>query len=285
MKRLLSVLALAGASLLAAPGAALAQTDTTSTKPQLNTAPPGAKPQLNTAPPGSTAPSYPSYEKKAPRPAVPVPVPPPIDEPLPSQQTRPSKDNPSGLSFPKGTSSAEQPKPVYKYFVYSNFGLGYNSYYGYGQFSASIAPAIGYRVTDKLSFGPGITYAYNNYSYAAGYLGPNSPKINGGFSNLGFKFFGQYMVYNQFFIHAEYEVTQAQLPVVDQNGFPVLDQRGNLFKYKTTVYTPLAGVGYRQQFSDRAAADIVLLYNFNDGYQDIYGQPVIRFSFLYNLGK
>ncbi|WP_324670705.1 hypothetical protein [Hymenobacter sp. GOD-10R] len=268
MKRFLSVLALAGASLLVAPGAALAQTDTTSTKPQLNTAPPGSKPQLNTAPPGRTAP--PTYEKTAPRPAVPVPVPPPIDEPLPSQQPRPSKDNPSGLSFPKGTSSAEQPKPIYKYFVYSNFGLGYSSLYGLNQFSASIAPAIGYRVTEKFAFGPGISYAYNSYAYQGGGKGIHT-------NSLGVKLFGQYMVFNQFFIHAEYEVTHAEVLFEDNQGY--------LYPGKMTVKTPLAGVGYRQQFSDKFAGDIVILYNFNDGYQDIYGQPVIRFSFLYNLGK
>jgi hypothetical protein len=161
--------------------------------------------------------------------------------------------------------------------LYTNFGLGYNSYNGYGQFSASIAPAIGYRVTEKLAVGPGISYAYNNYSFASGYFSQGSPKISTSYKNLGVKVFAQYMVYKQFFAHAEYEVTQAEIPGIDSGG--------NLAKYKTTIQTPLAGAGYRQQFSDRAAADIVVLYNFNDGYQDIYGQPVIRFSFLFNLGK
>ncbi|GGF09307.1 hypothetical protein GCM10011383_20640 [Hymenobacter cavernae] len=277
------MLALAGASLLVAPGAALAQTDTTSTKPQLNTAPPGAKPQLNTAPPASTAPSYPSYEKKAPRPAVPVPAPPPIDEPLPTQQPRPNQDNPSGLSFPKGTSSAEQPKPVRKYFLYTNFGLGYTSFNGQGQFNAGVAPAIGYRVNDRFSVGPGISYSYIsvNNSY---YTPPRSPYIKSvHYNNVGVKAFAQYRIIDQFFLHGEYEVTQL-------NAKGTYDT-GEVIKAHSVANTLLAGAGYRQEFSDRFAADIVILYNFNDGVdsegyrQSPYGQPEIRFNFLYYLGK
>jgi len=51
------------------------------------------------------------------------------------------------------------------------------------------------------------------------------------------------------------------------------------------VQTPLAGIGYRSQISNRAAADIVLLYNFQDNYNSIYPNPVIRFNFLFNIGK
>lgn len=253
LTRSLLTVALLGAGFSLAPATAHAQrTDSTSTvKPQLNTAPPGTAPRPSTP---------------APRQNVPVPAPAPTTEPLPAQ--RPTPDNPSGLEFPAGSKASEQPKPLRRYFLYSNFGLSFSSVYGFSQFSVSAAPAIGYRLTERLAVGPGISYSYNSYSTS----GPgNSIRTN----SFGVKAFAQYIVFDQFFVHGEYEVTKAEVLFQDANGY--------LFPGKLTVRTPLAGVGYRQQFSDRAAADIVLLYNFNDGINDIYGQPVIRFSFLFDL--
>ena len=287
MKKLLFLVSLAGATWCLAPTTARAQTttDTTRTapptaKPQLNTGPPGApapapapKPQLNTAPPGPPAqparPQQGQYEVT--RPAVPVAPPPPVNQPLPAP--RPNQNSPSGLEFPAGSRASEQPKPLRRYFLYSNFGLGFSSIYGLTRFNISAAPALGYRVTDKFSIGPGISYSYSSLSFQGG--GPGSSlRMN----SLGVKGFAQYMVYGDFFLHGEYEVTRAEVPFQDQSG--------NIFVGKLTVKTPLAGAGYRQHFSDRIAADIVVLYNFNgNGLNDIYGQPVIRFSFLYELGR
>ncbi|GAA4007548.1 hypothetical protein GCM10022408_19410 [Hymenobacter fastidiosus] len=261
MKRILIALALGGAGTLLAP-AVQAQTDTTRTtvKPQLNTAPPGALPR----------PAQPT-----PRPAVPVPA--PTEAPLPAPTVKPTPNSPSGLEFPKGTSAADQPKEQYKLFLYGNVGLGYSSYNGIGQFSASIGPSIGYRITEKLAVGPGISYSYNNYSFA----GAGNLKLN----SLGLKFFAQYTVYQQFFVHAEYEATRAEsFDLVSVNSTQVA-----IVPVTRNYRTPLAGIGYRSQLSDRFAADIVVLYNFNDGYSadgsplSPYGQPVIRFNFLYNL--
>lgn len=271
MKRTLLPWALAGAALFMAPAAALAQTDTTAR-------PAPAKPQLNTAPPAAPVPAMPppaqqrEYEA---RPAVPVPPPPPVNEPLPTQ-TSPNRDSPSGLEFPEGSRASEQPKPLRKYFLYANFGLGYNGSSAYGsQFSASIAPAIGYRINERLAVGPGISYAFNNYSIPSQFRAPGTPSSYQT-NNIGLKGFAQFIFYKDFFVHGEYEVTRAEVLFQDQNT-------GVISTGKITVNTPLAGVGYRSRFSDRAAADIVVLYNFNDGLDDIYGQPVIRFSFLFDL--
>jgi hypothetical protein len=66
-----------------------------------------------------------------------------------------------------------------------------------------------------------------------------------------------------------------------------VDNNGYLTGGKVTrsVQTPLLGAGYRSQISNRAAADIVLLYNFQDDYNSIYPNPVIRFNFLFNIGR
>ncbi|WP_022823052.1 hypothetical protein [Hymenobacter norwichensis] len=275
LHRSLFTVFLAGAGFLAAPAAFAQRTDTTSTvKPQLNTAPPGTAPRPITPTP-----------TPAPRQQVPVPAPPPVDEPVP---TRPSTNSPSGLELPQRPGVAAPPPPLRKYFLYTNLGLGYTSFYGDGQFNASIAPALGIRVTEKLAVGPGISYSYTNISYSDynqqvyGY--PSSVIAN----NLGLKAFAQYIVYKQFFLHAEYEVTRSNIKYRFQNQGQGQPQGFNI---KRTLNTPLAGAGYRNEFSDRVAADIVVLYNFNDGLNpdgsstSPYGQPEIRFNFLVNLGK
>lgn len=273
LQRPLFAIFLVGAGLLAAPAAFAQRTDSTSTvKPQLNTAPPGAAPRPVPAP-----------NTPAPRQEVPVPVPPPVNEPIPA---RPSTDSPSGLELPNRPGVAPPPPPLRKYFLYTNFGLGYSSNpYSGGQFSVSLSPAIGYRVTDKLAFGPGISYAYNNISFPEDYQAvglPGSLSLN----SVGLKGFLQYIVYKEFFIHAEYEVTKAQSYDIYQDA---TGQRLQVVKTNRTMNTPLLGAGYRSQISQRAAFDIVALYNFNSGYDaqgyplSPYGQPVIRFSFLYDI--
>ena len=229
------------------------------------------KPVLNTAPPGTPVPR--------PVEPAPAPLPPPVREqpaprPTPPPAAPPSPDSPSGLNFPV---REVPPTPMKRKFIYANAGLGYSSYNRVGQFNFSIAPALGYRITEKFAVGPGISYTYNNYSVPNGsnifITGENSLAT----SSIGLKGFAQYIVYKEFFAHAEYEVTQAELLGRFNTG-----QYGVV---KRTITTPLAGIGYRQAFSDDAAFDIVLLYNFNDGYDALYSNPVIRFSFLFNIGR
>jgi hypothetical protein len=272
LQRSLSTVFLVGAGLLAAPTAFAQRTDTTSTaKPQLNTAPPGTAPRPAPTP---TTPAPRQQEQQ-----VPVPAPPPANEPIPS---RPSTSSPSGLELPQRPGVAAPPPPLRKYFLYTNFGLGYTSYYGDGQFNASIAPALGIRLTEKFSVGPGISYSYTNIQYSdynqQVFNYPSKVISN----NFGLKAFAQYMVYKQFFLHAEYEVTRTTAK---------FGLQGQGYEITRTLKTPLAGAGYRNSFSDRIAADIVVLYNFNDGVNNDgsstspYGQPEIRLNLLVNLGK
>ncbi len=257
MKRLLFPLLL-GAVALLAPGRSQAQ----------------EKPVLNTAPVVMPAPTPVTPVTPAETPVAPAPS----AAPAPTELPPPSSSSPSGLELPgreQARKAAQQHAEQFtKLFVYSGIGLGYSSLYGYSNFNASISPAIGYRVSDRFAIGPGISYAYNYYGSNDGY--GHSSSINT--SNFGVKAFAQFIVYKQFFLHAEYEVTKAQLLTVDQNGY----YAGTVSR---SVQTPLLGVGYRSQISNRAAADIVLLYNFQDDYNSIYPNPVIRFNFLFNIGR
>ncbi|SNC63515.1 hypothetical protein SAMN06265337_0892 [Hymenobacter gelipurpurascens] len=272
MKRLLLVLSLGGAGLWLAPTAHAQRTDSTGVKPQLNTAPPGAVPR-----------PAPQQPVNSPQPTVPVPQ--PIEAPLPSgSQYDPNR--PSGLDLPNRPGVAAPPPPLRKYFLYSNFGLGYSSVNESGLFNASIGPALGYQVNERFAFGPGFSYVFNNYSFPDYFRQAGYPS-NLSLHSFGLKAFAQYRVVSQFFVHAEYEVTRAQAYGIRDN---INTQQVEIFKVNRTYQTPLAGVGYRQDLGERVAADILVLYNFNDGI-DAYGnrtspysQPVIRFNFLYRLG-
>ncbi|QKG56045.1 hypothetical protein GKZ68_04965 [Hymenobacter sp. BRD128] len=266
MKRLLLPFLLGAAAWLA-PSRSFAQE-----KPVLNTAPPGAapapvrpapRPAVDTTNVAPTIPVYTPGQTPAPAPAGALPA--------------PSPDSPSGLELPgreQERKAAQQHAEQYtKLFIYSGIGLGYSSYYGLSNFNFSVSPAIGYRVNDRFAIGPGISYAYNYYGQNNG----NGTSSSVSTSSFGAKVFAQLRVIDQFFIHAEYESTKAQ--------FLALDQYNHYVGIVTRqVQTPLAGVGYRSQISNRVAADIVLLYNFQDNYNSIYPNPVIRFNFLFNIG-
>ena len=274
MNRLLLPFLLSALALLA-PGRALAQR-----KPVLNTAPPGTAPVRPAPAPvtdtANVAPTIPVYTP-ATRPTYTPPA-----QPQPPTDPQPTSNSPSGLELPgreQARKAAEQHAEQYtKLFIYSGIGLGYSSIYGYSNFNFSISPALGYRVNDRLSIGPGISYAYNYYGLGNNNYGSTNTNSSVSTSSFGVKVFGQFMVINNFFIHAEYESTRAQFLAVDQYNQYV----GTITR---TVQTPLAGVGYRSQISNRAAADIVVLYNFQDNYNSIYPNPVIRFNFLFNIGR
>jgi hypothetical protein len=197
----------------------------------------------------------------------------------------PTPDAPSGLDFPnrKATKAggAEDVPPTKK-FLYTNLGLGFSSNGGLNQFNVSAAPAVGFRLSNKFAIGPGISYAYSSFSLdgrakranlALNSRGDNSIKSN----SIGLKAFAQYIVYKEFFVHAEYEVTNAELIDYDLND--------GYYKYKRTVTTPLAGVGYRSALGQKSAVDIVALYNFDNTIYSLYPGFVLRFSFLFNFGK
>ena len=212
------------------------------------------KPVLNSAPPG---------------------LPPPTTAPVPEVAPPPAPTRPQAPELPSNRDARQAGATSggisNKLFLYTNLGLGYSAYDGYSQFSVSLAPAIGYRLTERVAVGPGISYAYNNYGVTGG------PSLNT--SSVGVKVFGQVQVIDQFFAHAEYEVTSAELLEYDNRGFLT----GG--KVRRRAETPLAGVGYRNQLGDRMAADVLFLYNFASPRNTIYTNPVIRFCFMFDLGR
>ena len=248
------------------------------------------KPVLNSAPPAPRAPQpQPVPATPAPQPAT---APAPESQPAPSTpEVAPSPDSPSGLNFPNRENTKAGGAEMTKKFLYTNLGLGYTSVSGISNFNASLSPAVGFRLNDKLAIGPGLSYSYNSYSlspeeFFKTYGRPYPTRLGSltasganslSSSSLGIKFFAQYIVYQEFFLHAEYEVTNAQLAGYDNDNY--------LVKINKTVTSPLAGVGYRSTLGDKAALDVVGLYNFGSSVFSLYPGLNLRFSLLYNIGR
>jgi long-subunit fatty acid transport protein len=191
--------------------------------------------------------------------------------------------SPSGFELPereqKRKALQQHAEQYSKLFIYSGFGFNYGSNYysDGGALNISVSPALGYRINDRISIGPGISYTYTNQTFGKG-----QPTLN--LNSLGFKVFAQVRVIDQFFIHGEYETTNVEYPTVVNNRYTV-NSNNKIETAKRQIESPLLGVGYRSQISNRVAADIVLLYNFNDNYESIYQNPVLRFNFLFNIGR
>jgi hypothetical protein len=125
---------------------------------------------------------------------------------------------------------------------------------------------LGYRLTDRFAIGPGLIYQY--YSFSNG-----STKFS--FSNVGARVFGQAVITDNIFIHAEHEVLRT--PYVDAAGYLYPDRR-------TSLNSTFLGGGYRQHLGSRTALDIMMLLNLS--YETnfyVYGQPEIRFNILFDL--
>lgn len=142
----------------------------------------------------------------------------------------------------------------------------------------SVAPMVGYRITDKLAAGVGLGYLYVNFKDDV-YIGGNTYDTK--YSVLTPSVWARYLVFNNFFAHTEYE----------QNFMSFTDYRydqsgsGNIESYKQKLNSPalLLGAGYRQPVSDNASFVILALYDvIQDEYSPYRDRVDIRFGL--NIG-
>ncbi|WP_299821561.1 hypothetical protein [uncultured Pontibacter sp.] len=195
------------------------------------------------------------------KPELPTGPPAPVQETKPRPQQR-VQDKPV-VAQPQQESANQQPEPkeelalADRLYFGGSFGLQFGTYT-----NISLLPVLGYKVTDKFSVGPGFVYHFIR---------------SGGqsFQNFGGKVFAQHEVLGgvinsgAILVHAEYEGLSYENYWRTPNGTYELTRR--------TIYTPLAGVGYRQS-AGRASFDMLLLYNFNE-VDSPYSNPVIRAGF------
>jgi hypothetical protein len=179
-------------------------------------------------------------------------VPPP---PVRSAPPGPVVRRPAPVSQPQGTGTLRE-----KLYLAGNMGLNL-----FGRvFFVEASPMVGYKITDKFSVGPGISYQYistRNYSY----------------SNYGVKGFARFLFIPSIFAHVEHEVLNVPYNLIPgTNGRLQVDKRVN-------VNSTFVGAGYRQQFSARAASDIMILFNLQQNELTPYSNPVLRVGFYFDL--
>lgn len=131
-------------------------------------------------------------------------------------------------------------------FYGGNFGLMFGTIT-----YVELSPLIGYKITERLSFGPGVSYIYmkdNRYDL--------STSIYGG------RLFARYNITDYLFGHGEYEVLNLETPYS--------------LKGRTNLTSIFIGGGYRQSLGDRSFLTIMGLWNINDSAYSIYRNPIIR---------
>lgn len=79
--------------------------------------------------------------------------------------------------------------------------LNFYSVQGGNAFNAGIAPMVGYKITDALSFGPRVEILYHGERYNIG----NGQDLKFNSTNYGLGLFSRLKVFDQYFLHAEYQ--------------------------------------------------------------------------------
>jgi hypothetical protein len=142
-----------------------------------------------------------------------------------------------------------------KVFIGGNLGLQFGTVT-----FAEISPLVGYRITDKISAGVGITYQYYHYQDKYYNLETN---VYGG------RIFGRYFFTDYLFGHAEYEYLNLE-------AFDFYPRR------RVDVESFLAGGGYIQRFGRNSGIVVMILYNFTESAYTPYANPIIRIGL--NIG-
>ncbi|MGF1532608.1 MAG: hypothetical protein ACFCUI_02815 [Bernardetiaceae bacterium] len=143
------------------------------------------------------------------------------------------------------------------------FGGNFSANIGNFNTFINVSPRVGYRITDQLSAGVGLTYMYwrtQNVFFGQ----PFNTSIYGG--NL----FSTFFITDRIFSHAEFEVLSVE------NFDPNLEER------RTTVPGLFLGGGYAVPLGRRSSLNLMVLYNvlYRDRVASPYTSPIdVRVGF------
>ncbi len=144
-------------------------------------------------------------------------------------------------------------------FTGGNIGLAFGS-----QIYISATPTLGYKITDRFLAGVNFNYTYfkdNIIKYQT--------------SSYGIGPFARYHIFENIFVHAEYEVLNFEPAFIDNTGsIFILPRRW--------VPSLFVGGGYRQRIGTNSSFNILILFNVLDNLYSPYTNPVIRMGF--NIG-
>lgn len=181
----------------------------------------------------------------------------PIVEPRQQRQPRVVQPQPEVIRPQVVRPVQEEPETVLdRMFWGGSFGLQLGTFT-----NISLLPVLGYRASETFWLGAGGVYHFRSFRGSSVH-------------NYGGRVFAQQEVFSRFLLHGEYEMINVEYPSFNQNT--------GLYDFsRRFVGLPLAGLGYRQRIGERGAADILLLYNFNDSFANPYSNPVIRAGFSF----
>ncbi|MHC1707945.1 MAG: hypothetical protein AB9842_10555 [Bacteroidales bacterium] len=129
-----------------------------------------------------------------------------------------------------------------------------------------VSPLIGYRFTDQIMAGAGISYQF----FEDKRFDPDfSTSIYGG------RLFGRYYFLENFFAHAEYELLNYDFGFVDPFGY--FNTR------RVNANNMYVGAGLVLPIGQRSAFNIMLLYNLNENAESLYSNPVYRVGFTIGM--
>lgn len=164
------------------------------------------------------------------------------------------------------------------------FGGGVGFQIDNGVFGFSVAPIVGYRITDKLSAGVGLSYqliSAKNYIVVTDPTTGLDKTYNYNASILTPSVWARYIVFENFFVQGSFERNFQSFTDVryDPNGSGQIES----FKRKYQSSAALVGGGFRQPITDNSSFVVMLLY---DVIGDKYSPYVSRLDYRvgFNVG-
>jgi len=139
-----------------------------------------------------------------------------------------------------------------------NVSVGYENNTTY----ADIAPIIGYQM-GKARVGVSPVFNYNK-----------TTNTDARYS-FGARLFGQYTVFQGFFLHAELESLNVEDRANDADGEPPYE--------RTWIVSLPVGAGYNQQLNDRMSAQFMVLWNVIKNENTPTTNPIIRGGINYRF--
>jgi len=121
-----------------------------------------------------------------------------------------------------------------------------------------VSPLVGYKITDKIHAGLGLTYQYQRYD-----VFDFETHVYGG------RVFGRYFFTDYLFAHAEYEHLNLE----------AFDFR----RRRVDVTSILGGAGFFQRFSENSGVTAMILYNFTQSAYTPYSNPIFRVGFNFGF--
>lgn len=164
---------------------------------------------------------------------------------------------------PVGAKQKQQKKQEPQGFGWNRIVVGGTLGFGMGDNTVafSIAPVIGYRITDKLAAGIGFGYQYykqKDFFEIVDYNTNNVYYRDYKASMMSASVWARYLIFDKLFVHAEYEHNFFKF---NDYEFNYNTNQVDASKLRIDVPSVLLGVGYRQPISENASVYIMGFYD------------------------